>query len=294
MQVQVLRWSAFAVALAVLGAVVAAGFVTRPLKHLVEGARRLGRGEFSQPVVVKSRSEIGELAETFNAMSEEIQNHIQGLNSAAEEHQQLLLGSIRSLAAAIDEKDPYTRGHSERVHKYAVAIARHMNLSKAEVREVMIGALLHDIGKIGIEDAILRKPAALTDDEFKIMQRHPEKGAHIMDSIPQMQRIIPGIRNHHERWSGGGYPDNLKGEEIPLIARIVQVADSFDAMTTTRPYQRAMRPEAGVARIRELAGIVFDPKVVDAFQSAWVSGDIKSEAIPSARPDPARAAGPRA
>jgi len=294
MRIQVIRWSAFAIALAAIGAVLAAGFVTRPLKTLVEGARRLGRGEFSEPVDVRSRGEIGELADTFNSMAEEIQNHIQGLNAAAEENQQLLLGSIRSLAAAIDEKDPYTRGHSERVHRYAVAIARHMGLSKAEIREVMIGALLHDIGKIGIEDAILRKPAALTDDEFKIMQRHPAKGAHIMDSIPQMKTIIPGIRNHHERWSGGGYPDNLKGEEIPRIARIVQVADSFDAMTTTRPYQRAMRPEAGVARIRELAGIVFDPKVVDAFQQAWISGDIKPETKPGVKPDQTRAAEPSA
>jgi HD-GYP domain-containing protein (c-di-GMP phosphodiesterase class II) len=158
-----------------------------------------------------------------------------------------------------------------------------MGLSKGELRNVVVGALLHDVGKIGIEDAILRKPSALTDEEFRIMKRHPEKGAHIMGSIPQMREIVGAIRNHHERWSGGGYPDNLRGEQIPLVARIIQVADSFDAMTTTRPYQRAMKPEAGVARIRELAGIVFDPKVVDAFHEAWVAGEIRVESRPVPR-----------
>jgi HD-GYP domain-containing protein (c-di-GMP phosphodiesterase class II) len=280
MKSEVYRWALFAIALAAIAAVVAAGLVTRPLAALVEGARSLARGEFGKPVSVRSRSEIGELAETFNFMSEEIRNHIQRIHAAAEENQQLFLGTIRALAAAIDEKDPYTRGHSERVHRYSVAVARHMGLAKTDLRDVTVAALLHDIGKIGIEDAILRKPAALTDKEFEIMKRHPEKGSHIMEPIPQMKGILGGIRNHHERWSGGGYPDNLKGEQIPLIARIVQVADTFDAMTTTRPYQRAMKMEAGVARIRELSGIVFDPKVVEAFQEAWVAGDLKGDVHP--------------
>lgn len=290
MRWQVWRWSAFAVALAAIAAVVAAGLVTRPLKELVEGARRLARGEFGEPVETRSRTEIGELAETFNLMSEEIRNHISRLDKALKENEYLLLGTIQALAAAIDEKDPYTRGHSERVYRYSRAIARHMGMSRKEERDVMISALLHDVGKIGIEDAILRKPSALTDEEFQIMKRHPAKGAHIMEPLLQMRNIIGGIRNHHERWTGGGYPDNLKGEEIPLLARIIQVADSFDAMTTTRPYQKAMKYEAGVARVRELAGIVFDPKVVEAFHGAWVAGDIRVEARPSATP---RAAEPR-
>jgi HD-GYP domain-containing protein (c-di-GMP phosphodiesterase class II) len=284
MRRQVYKWALFAVLLAALAAIIAAGLVTRPLSALVEGARRLARGDFGTAVSVRSRSEIGELGETFNFMSEEIRNHIQRLHEAAEQNQQLFLGSIRALAAAIDEKDPYTRGHSERVHRYAVAIARRMGLSKTEMMNVTVASLLHDVGKIGIEDAILRKPEALTDREFEVMKRHPEKGSHIMETIPQMKDIIPGIRNHHERWTGGGYPDNLKGEQIPIVARIVQVADTFDAMTTTRPYQRAMKMEAGVARIRELGGIVFDPKVVEAFLTAWASGDLKSEARSEPRP----------
>ncbi len=291
MRWQVWRWASFAVALAAIAAVVSAGLVTRPLKALVEGARRLAKGDFGTTVEVRSRSEMGELAGTFNLMAEEIRNHIHRLDRALRENEFLLLGTIQALAAAIDEKDPYTRGHAERVYRYSLVIARRMGLTKKQQRDVMISALLHDVGKIGIEDAILRKPAALTYSEFQIMKKHPEKGAHIMEPLLQMREIVGGIRNHHERWTGGGYPDNLKGEDIPLLARIIQVADSFDAMTTTRPYQRAMKFEAGVARVRELAGIVFDPKVVNAFQDAWVAGEIRVDARPSPRPAEVREAG---
>jgi HD-GYP domain-containing protein (c-di-GMP phosphodiesterase class II) len=115
------------------------------------------------------------------------------------------------------------------------------------------------------------------------MKRHPLKGAHILGEMPQMKEIIPAMRSHHERWSGGGYPDNLKGEAIPFIARIVQVADTFDAITTNRPYQRAMRMDAAAARIQELSGIVFDPQVVVAFKEAWLAGELKGDRETPAR-----------
>ncbi|HKY32703.1 MAG TPA: HD domain-containing phosphohydrolase [Candidatus Polarisedimenticolia bacterium] len=282
MRRSVYQWALFAVVLAVAAAVVSAGAVTRPLKVLVDRTRRIAQGDFSTRADVRARNEIGELAETFNLMTDEIRNHIDRIKKAAEENNQLFLGTIKALAAAIDEKDPYTRGHSERVNRYSLAIARRLGVGRQELRNVTVGALLHDIGKIGIEDAILRKPASLSDKEFEIMKRHPLKGAHILSEMPQMKDIIPAMRNHHERWSGGGYPDNLKGEEIPLIARIVQVADTFDAMTTNRPYQRAMRMDAAVARINELSGIVFDPRVVAAFKEAWVAGDLKGDPVASA------------
>ncbi len=272
-----LQWALFAVGLAAVSAVVFAGAVTRPLKVLVDKTRRIAAGDFTARAEVRASNEIGELAETFNMMSEEISNYIEKIKHAAEENSQLFMGTIKALAAAIDEKDPYTRGHSDRVHRYSAAIARHLGVSRQELRNLTVGALLHDVGKIGIEDAILRKPAALSDKEFEIMKRHPLKGAHILGEMPQMKEIIPAMRSHHERWAGGGYPDGLKGEEIPLIARIVQVADSFDAMTTNRPYQRAMRLDAAVARIQELSGIVFDPRVVAAFKEAWIAGDLKIE-----------------
>jgi putative nucleotidyltransferase with HDIG domain len=282
MRRSVLQWALFAVALAMLSAIVFAGAITRPLKALVDRTRRIAQGEFSTRAEVRGSSEMCELAETFNLMTEEIRNYIERIKQAAEENNQLFLGTIKALAAAIDEKDPYTRGHSDRVHRFSVAIARRLSLSKQEMRNVTVGALLHDIGKIGIEDAILRKPASLSDKEFEIMKRHPLKGAHILEEMPQMKDIVPAMRNHHERWSGGGYPDNLKGEDIPLIARIVQVADTFDAMTTNRPYQRAMRGDAAVARVQELSGIVFDPRVVAAFKEAWMAGEIRAEAASTA------------
>lgn len=276
MRRSVYQWALFAVGLAVVAAVVFAGAITRPLKVLVDRTRRIAAGDFNTRTDVSSHNEIGELAETFNFMTEEIRGYIARLRDAAEENNQLFMGTIKALAAAIDEKDPYTRGHSDRVHRYSVAIGKRLGLDREELRDVTVGALLHDIGKIGIEDAILRKPASLSDKEFEIMKRHPLKGAHILSELPQMKQIVPAMRNHHEKWSGGGYPDNLKGEEIPLIARIVQVADTFDAMTTNRPYQRAMRMDAAVARISELSGIAFDPRVVTAFKEAWLAGDMRS------------------
>ncbi len=277
MKRSVYQWAVFAVALAVVAAVISAGAITRPLKQLVDHTRRLARGDFSARARIRSHNEIADLADTFNLMAEEIRNHIDRIKKAAEENSQLFLGTIKALAAAIDEKDPYTRGHSDRVHRYSVAIARRLGLPPRELRNITVGALLHDIGKIGIEDAILRKPAALSDKEFDIMKRHPLKGAHIMGEMPEMKEIIPAMRNHHEKWSGGGYPDNLKGEEIPMIARIVQVADTYDAMTTNRPYQRAMRLDSAVARIQELSGIVFDPRVVAAFREAWNAGELRGD-----------------
>ena len=285
MRRSVLQWALFAVGLSVLAAAVFAGAITRPVKVLVDRTRRIAAGDFTVRADIKARNEIGELADTFNFMAQEIRNHIERIKQAAEDNNQLFLGTIKALAAAIDEKDPYTRGHSDRVHRFAVSIGKRLGLSARELRNITVGALLHDVGKIGIEDAILRKPAALSDKEFEIMKRHPLKGAHIMGEMPAMKDVIPAMRHHHEKWSGGGYPDNLKGDEIPMIARIVQVADTFDAMTTNRPYQRAMRMDAAVARIQELSGVVFDPKVVAAFKEAWASGDIRAEteaAVPAA------------
>jgi HD-GYP domain-containing protein (c-di-GMP phosphodiesterase class II) len=155
-----------------------------------------------------------------------------------------------------------------------VAIAKHLGLNGEEIRKVEIAALLHDVGKIGIEDAILTKPDQLTEEEFAKMRSHPLKGAAIVSSIKLLRDIIPGIRWHHENWAGGGYPDGLAGEAIPLVARIIAAADVFDAMTTTRPYQKALAMDFVLNRMRELAGTRLDPKVVDAFFSALRAGDL--------------------
>ena len=146
------------------------------------------------------------------------------------------------LAAAIDAKDPYTRGHSERVKDYTMVIGRSLGFSAAELERLEIAALLHDVGKIGIDDRILRN-RIYTPDEFEIMKTHPDKGAAILAQIEQLRDIIPGMRAHHENYDGSGYPQGLKGEEIPLLGRVITVADTFDAMTTDRPYQKAFTLE---------------------------------------------------
>ena len=181
------------------------------------------------------------------------------------------------LAAAIDAKDPYTRGHSERVARYSMAIGKNIPLPEKEMRDLRISALLHDVGKIGIDDRILRKPGALSDDEFEVMKQHPVKGAAIMSGVAQLIDIIPGMKYHHEKWSGGGYPDNLQGEGIPMQARIIAIADTFDAMTTNRPYQKAMELSYVVEKVKSFAGNRFDPRVVDAFVQAVKRGDIVIE-----------------
>ena len=196
------------------------------------------------------------------------------IRRAAQENHELFLASIRALAEAIDAKDPYTRGHSERVATYAATIATEMGLAAEDVDRIRLSALLHDVGKIGVDDRIIRKPTALTEEEFEAMKTHPIKGAAIMSAIPQLADVIPGMRHHHEKWTGGGYPDGLAGERIPLQARIVSVADTFDAMTTTRPYQKAMEIDFVVDRIRQFAGVRYDPRVVQAFLRAWEKGEL--------------------
>jgi HD-GYP domain-containing protein (c-di-GMP phosphodiesterase class II) len=162
---------------------------------------------------------------------------------------------------------------------YSGVIAEGMELADDEVEKIRISALLHDVGKIGIEDRILRKPAALTDQEFTIMKNHPAKGAYIMSENPEMAEYLPGMHFHHETLDGKGYPLGLKGDEIPLMARIVSVADCFDAMTTNRPYQRAMTFEVAIERINTFINTRYDERVVRALENA-----IKTRRI---TPDPA-------
>jgi HD-GYP domain-containing protein (c-di-GMP phosphodiesterase class II) len=159
-----------------------------------------------------------------------------------------------------------------------MAISRHLGLNQEEVFRVHIAAILHDVGKLGIRESILNKPGGLSDEEFEVMRQHPSIGAQIMSPIRMLKDIIPGIRNHHETWDGTGYPDHLKGDEIPMVARIIGVADTFDAMTTTRPYQQAMTLDYVLQKMRSMSGSRFDPVVVEAFIAAVEAGDISPPA----------------
>jgi len=275
-------WGLIAVLAALGTGIFFAKRISTPIQQVASGARALANRDFSHQIKVHSRNEIGQLAETFNLMTGEIHTYVDLLKQAAEENNQLFLGSIRMLAAAIDEKDPYTSGHSERVALYATAIARNMGCSPGDVEKVSVTALLHDVGKIGIRDHVLGKPDVLTREEFELMKEHPRKGATIMSPVRQLKDIIPGIQHHHENYDGSGYPDGLKGETIPPVARIIAVADVFDAMTTDRPYQRAMDAEYALAKIVAGIGKRFDGRVVDGLGKALANGHIKPTDIPLA------------
>ncbi|HEY7509133.1 MAG TPA: HD domain-containing phosphohydrolase [Vicinamibacteria bacterium] len=248
--------------------------VSRPIHDLAHGARRLAGGDYATRVHVQSRNEVGELADAFNQMGDEIQRSIEEIRQAAARNKSLFMGSIRMLANAIDEKDPYTRGHSERVAFYSSLVAKHMGMTPDEVEKVHLSGIIHDVGKIGIEDKILRKPAALTEEEYEIMKQHPRKGEYILEAVPLLKQMAGAGLMHHENWDGSGYPDGLKGEQIPLLGRIVSVADAFDAMTTDRPYSKAMTFEAALARLRFLADKKFDSRCVEAIERAAAAGEL--------------------
>jgi HD-GYP domain-containing protein (c-di-GMP phosphodiesterase class II) len=261
----------------VLGYFFAVGIST-PIRALAASTQAISRGEFHQRTPVQGAAEISELAETFNHMAGDIEEFIDRLKTAANQNHELFLGSIRMLAAAIDEKDPYTRGHSGRVAKYSVIIGQQLGLPSADLEKIRISALLHDVGKIGVDDRVLKKPGALTPEEFGLMKQHPLKGANIMRPVAQLKEMLPGIELHHEHMNGGGYPHGLKGDEIPLMARIIAVADTLDAMTTNRPYQSAMDLEFAMNSIQKLAITKFDAAVVNALDLAVSAGKLRLSA----------------
>jgi HD-GYP domain-containing protein (c-di-GMP phosphodiesterase class II) len=282
----------------VLVSIYAARRITNPLQVLTQSSRAIAKGDFSRRVELNSPTEIGELATTFNTMSQELERYVEDLKRAAEENHALFLGSIQMLAGAVDEKDPYTRGHSDRVTRYSLQVAKEMQLDDDFLSILRISAQLHDVGKIGIEDHILKKPGALTPEEFEVMKTHTTKGANLLRPVTQLKDMLPGIELHHESLDGRGYPYGLKGDEIPLLARVIAVADTFDALTTNRPYQRAYEPKEALKIIHSLTGKRLDPKAVDAITAVFDRGEIRvqrlrnvlSQAPPKPAPSPEPAA----
>jgi putative nucleotidyltransferase with HDIG domain len=190
------------------------------------------------------------------------------------EMREMFTQTIGALAAAVDKRDPYTAKHSQRVKDIAGSIGRVMRVSEADLEALEWGGLLHDVGKIGVPDAVLLKQDRLTKEERTMMNSHPVLGWQIIKEVERLSRELPIIRHHHEWYNGSGYPDRLIGDEIPLLARVLHVADSFEAMTAARPYRMTpLTPEQAIAELRKFAGIQFDPKIVDAFvQTHWVEG----------------------
>jgi putative nucleotidyltransferase with HDIG domain len=208
-----------------------------------------------------SSRELDALAQAFNEL-------LHGITDAEAETRAAYMGSIRALAAALDARDPYTAGHSERVSALSVQIGQQLQMPEAELDVLRLGALLHDIGKIGLSDAVLRKPGPLDPDEFEQIKKHPALGARILRLVPFLAPYIPIVELHHERPDGRGYPFGLRGADIPLGARIVHVADAFDAMTSARAYRPARGALEAIAELQRLTGTHFDPVSVTALVAA--------------------------
>jgi putative nucleotidyltransferase with HDIG domain len=266
MQRRVALFLAGALAVALCLAALFSRNLTRPLHGFTAAAMQIAKGQFGTRVDVRAKNELGELAETFNYMSSALQAYDQetkGLYGSLEEG---YLETIVSLANSIDSKDPYTRGHSQRVADLSVEIGREMGMGERQLKQLRYGGILHDIGKIGVPESLLGKGTRLTEEEMVIMREHPTIGDSIIQPVSFLSAVRPAARNHHERWDGTGYPDGLKGDAIPLIARIVNCADTFDACTSTRPYQKALPLDQAMAILEKLRATQLDPKVLDALR----------------------------
>jgi putative nucleotidyltransferase with HDIG domain len=238
--------------------------VSAPVRALARGVLDVARGRFGREVAAPGRGEVADLAHAFNHMSRELARTDAENRRLIEALERGYLDTIRSLASAIDAKDPYTRGHSERVAALSVEIGRELGLDAAALQALEYAGVLHDIGKIGVPEQVLRKPGRLTPEEVTLVRSHAPVGAEIVEGIQFLRSAEPAIRHHHERWDGAGYPDGLAGEAIPLVARIVNAADTWDACTSERPYQRAYSAPEVVSILARLRGTQIDPRVHDA------------------------------
>jgi HD-GYP domain-containing protein (c-di-GMP phosphodiesterase class II) len=234
--------------------------------------------DFENPVPASGITlEIDTLTGAFNSM-------MQSVVRAEAETRSAYVGAIRALALALDARDPYTAGHSERVSALSVAVGRQMRLPDDQLEILRLGALLHDIGKIGISDAVLRKPGPLTHEEFEMIQEHPAVGGRILRSVPFLAPHLPIVELHHERPDGQGYPFRLRADEIPLLARIVHVADAFDAITSARAYRPARGSGDALRELWRFAGTQFDAEVVHALAAAMPTIELTVQERMAAEP----------
>ncbi len=266
---------------AVMAGVLVIGYIlaqriTAPILRLVKSAQSVASGNLNTRSNVKSRDEIGLLARSFDSMTESLQEYTERLRR---QH----LSTVKALTSAIDARDPYTLGHSVRVGQLAVTLGRHLRLSEEMLAEIEIGGYLHDIGKIGVRDAILLKPGSLTPDEREMIKTHPVIGTRILEPVELSPEAREFVRSHHEKLDGSGYPDGRKGEELSIVARIAAVSDMYDAMTTDRPYRAAMSIDQTLDILRSEAGALLDPTVVAAMETILPEWERRRETDPTLR-----------
>jgi putative nucleotidyltransferase with HDIG domain len=245
---------------ALLCSIVSSRSIVKPIAHVVSHLRNAeSTGELSEfAIELSSTREIRELAESYNRAAVSIKNGRENLQAAYVEF-------VGSLASALDARDRYTSGHSSRVSQLSSATAAAMGLDPESVERIRTGALLHDIGKIGIADSVLQKPGRLTQEEFAIVKEHPVIGRRILEGVRGLAPYLNAVELHHENWDGTGYPKRQSGEETPVDARIIHVSDAYDAMTSNRSYRRGMTHEQAMHELFKHSGTQFDPRVVEMF-----------------------------
>ena len=252
-------------AFALAGTIILSHRLTRPVRELARGVELMKRQGKTQPLKIYSMDELGQLTASFNEMAALLSDQKEKLAAYAQEIEQAYVATVKILAAAIEARDPYTLGHSTRVAQLATALAREAGLSPEEIETIEIACLFHDVGKIRIPDVILHKKGQLDPEEIQEMRKHPEYGAEILSKAPCLYKYIPAVRHHHEWYNGHGYPDRLSGGEIPLAAAIIALADSFDAITSDRPYRKALGQEEALEVIAKNAGKQFHPELASLF-----------------------------
>lgn len=253
------------VVLGIIASALLASFLIKPIRELSAGVDELKKGTAKTPLKIYSHDELGKLTSNFNEMSTTIADQQSKLNKYARDLEEAYVSIVKVVAAAIDARDSYTHGHSARVSQFSVMIGRAIGLSKEELDDLEVACLFHDVGKIKTPDSILLKPGKLTQFEYDEMIRHVEYGASILSKAPSLRKYIPAVKHHHERQDGKGYPDGLNSDTIPLFASIIAIADTFDAMTSTRPYRSAFTEDVALRELVRVAGTQLRADLVAVF-----------------------------
>ncbi len=248
--------------------IVLSSLVTRPIRELSKGVEELKRGRQSK-LRVFSHDELGDLTKSFNHMAELITIQQASLSTSAQELEEAYVSTVKVLAAAIDARDPYTLGHSTRVARLSLKIGEALGLPRPELEDLEVASLFHDVGKLKTPDYVLLKNGSLNPLEHREMSEHSEHGAAILSRAKSLQKYIPAVRHHHEWYNGEGYPDGLRGEDIPLHAAIIAVADAFDAMTSSRPYKNPRSLDDALRELMRYSGRQFDPHIVGVFSDVF-------------------------